>query len=104
MKKLTLKDGTEIDVLDDSGVGNLRIPVQDFADADTLAAKLTKENMEEITLGVQIFHEVNPVAMSVVKQDGEMIMSVYCQESLQDVIQNEIDNYTEMLIIEGVIS
>ena len=103
MKTLTLKDGSTYDVLDDSSVGNIRILVEDFADADEIETKLTRENMTEIQIGVEIFHEVNPVAFSVTKQNGETICSVYCQESLEDFVQNQIDNYTEMLIEEGVI-
>ena len=103
MKILTLKDGTQYDVLDDSSVGNIRIQVEDFAEADEIETNLTRENMTEIQIGVEIFHEVNPVAFSVTKQNGEMICSVFCQESLEDFVQNQIDNYTEMLIEEGVI-
>lgn len=103
MKILTLKDGTQYDVLDDSSVGNIRIQVKDFAEADEIETNLTRENMTEIQIGVEIFHEVNPVAFSVTKQNGEMICSVFCQESLQDYVQNQIDNYTERLIEEGVI-
>lgn len=103
MKILTLKDGTQYDVLDDSSVGNIRIQVENFAEADEIETNLTRENMTEIQIGVEIFHEVNPVAFNVTKQNGEMICSVFCQESLEDFVQNQIDNYTEKLIEEGVI-
>ena len=103
MKKLVLVDDTEYSVLDDSGVGNIRIPVENFAEADDIAVKMVKANMTTIELGLEEFHEVNPIDIRVAKEDGQLICSVYCQESLQDYIQNQLDNYTEKLIEEGVI-
>lgn len=103
MKTLVLKDGTEIQVLDESNSSQIRIEIEDFGDADTLLTNFTRENMEQIQLGVEIFNQVNPVASAVNRKDGRTILTVYCQESLQDYINTQIDNYTERLIEEGVI-
>ena len=103
MKNLILVDGTTYSVLDDSGVGNIRIPVQSFSDADVIVEKMVKANMTTIQLGIEEFHEVNPIDIRVAKEDGHLLCSVFCQESLQDYIQNQLDNYTERLIEEGVI-
>ena len=88
---------------DNSSAANIRIPVEEFADADALEADFTRENMTEIELGNEIFHEVNPVGIAVIKENGEFLCVIRCQESLQDYVQNQIDNYTERLIEEGVI-
>lgn len=90
-------------VLDESNVSQIRIEIEDFGDADTLLESFTRENMEKIQLGAEIFNEVNPVASAVNRKDGSTILTVYCQESLQDYINTQIDNYTERLIEEGVI-
>ena len=103
MKVLTLVDGTTINVADESGVGNIRIPVQDFADADGIKAHFTRENMTTITIGAEEFHQVNPLGFYVSDDDGGMFMTVRCQESLQDYVNNQIDNVILQLIEEGVI-
>lgn len=88
---------------DESSAGNIRIPIEEFADADTLITKFTRENMTEIEIGQEIFHEVNPVSVTAIKTGDDHLCVIQCQESLQDYVQNQIDNYTEMLIEEGVI-
>lgn len=103
MKQLILHDGTTYQVEDNSNIANIRIPVNDFAAVDALESDFTKANMVEVQLGSEVFHEINPVSISANKQDNEIICTVYCQDSLQDYVQNQIDNYTERLIEEGVI-
>ena len=103
MKTLTLVDGTTFSVLDDSSSANIRIPVESFADADEIKTKFTRENMTEIEIGNEIANQVNPLSVSVNETDDGLICSIFCQSSLQDYVQNQIDNYTEWLIDEGVI-
>ena len=103
MKTLVLHDGTTYEVEDGSNIANIRIPVDDFATADEIETHFTRENMVEVQLGAEVFREVNPVAIDVHKKDGEVVCVVCCRDSLQDYVQNQIDNYTESLIEEGVI-
>ena len=103
MKRLVLKDGTEYQVADNSNISNICIPVESFAAVDELQTDFTKANMTEVQMGEEVFYQVNPVSISVNKHGNEILCVVYCQDSLEDYIQNQIDNYTERLIEEGVI-
>lgn len=103
VKQLILYDGTTYQVEDSSNIANIRIPVEDFATVDEIKTHFTKANMAEVQLGAEVFREVNPVSFSANKSADGMICTVYCQDSLQDFVQNQIDNYTERLIEEGVI-
>ena len=103
MKTLVLVDGTTYEVLDDSNIANIRIPVEDFADADEIETKFTKENLTLVRLGYQEFHQVNLLGISVMKNDDGFVCTVTCQESIQDYVDNVIDNVIERLIEEGVI-
>lgn len=103
MKQLILKDGTEYSVLDDSNIMQIRMEVETFAAVDNITAKFTRANMETVTLGAEEFHEVVPVSVSVVMEDGQKIAIFYNQDGMEDYIQNRIANYTEWLIDEGVI-
>lgn len=103
MKTLVLKDGTTFDVLEDSNISNIRMEVESFAEADEIQKSFTRANLETVTLGGQVFNQVNPVGVSVMRNDGGFICTIHCQDSLQDYVQTQIDNYTERLIEEGVI-
>lgn len=103
MKTLTLANGKTYSVLDESNSANFRIPVETFAAADAIAVDFTRENMTEIELGNEVFHQVNPISISVNTEDGQKICTVFCQSSLQDYVDNQIDNVIEQMIAEGVI-
>ena len=103
MKTVTFVDGTTLNALDDSNVAQIRIPVESFGDVDTLKETFTKANMETLTIGAEEFHQVNPISVSANTIDGQIIATFYNQDGLQDYVQNQIDNYTEWLIDEGVI-
>lgn len=104
MKQMRLKDGTTMMVQDESSAAQIRIPVQDFAAVDTLKGQITRANLETVQMGNQEFHEVIPVSVGVFEDESGAIVAVfYCQEGIEDLIQNRIDNYTLMLIEEGVL-
>ena len=89
---------------DDSSAACIRIPVQNFAAADALKTEITRENMTTIQLGAQEFHEVIPVSLGVYEDEAGMIVAAfYCQDGIEDLVQNRIDNYTLRLIEEGVL-
>lgn len=104
MKTLVFAEGTELQVEDNSSVQQIRVAVESFAAADTLKVYFTRENMTTIQLGAQEFHEVIPVSIDVIQEENGNITAVfYCQEGIEDLVQNRIDNYTLMLIEEGVL-
>ena len=100
---LILKDGTTYECTPDSNVANIFIPVETYAEVDAIAAKMTKENMETMTVNGVEFHDTIPVGVAVYPKDGVTCANFANREGTDDIIQNAIDNYTEMLIIEGVI-
>ena len=50
MEKLILKNGTEIEIEPDAGIGRMTTYVSDFAGLETLAGSLTRENMAEVKI------------------------------------------------------
>lgn len=48
MEKLILKDGTELEIKDGASVNSIELEVADYSSLETLAFKLTKENLSEI--------------------------------------------------------
>lgn len=103
MKKLTLKDGTYIDVVDSSTPLNLVAVVSKYADLD--AIKLTAENVEGATLdGVPLDVKYgNNTATS----DGEAVRLTITnrEKTTEEKMADKIDGIQEivsMLLMGGL--
>lgn len=104
MKNLTLKDGTVISVEDSSNVGAFRVPVTNYAEIDDLKAAMTRENLSEITIGVNVFTDVLNESISVQMDDTGHIIAVFLNRmSTADIVQDAMDSYTLELIEGGII-
>ena len=55
MEKLILKDGTEIEIEAGSFLGYMVVKVDSYADFAEFAEKLTEDNLQNITIGSQIY-------------------------------------------------
>lgn len=104
MKNLTLKDGTVLEIQDNSTVGAFRFPVQNYAEIDTIKAKLTTENLSEITVGVVAYTNVINESVSTSADDNGNIVAIFLNRmGTQDIVQDAIDAYTTELIEGGII-
>ena len=104
MKNLTLKDGTVLQMEDNSTVGAFRFPVQNYAAVDAIMAQLTTENLSEILVGVVAFHNVINESVNVQMDDNGNIVSIFLNRMVtEDIVQDAIDAYTYELIEEGVL-
>ena len=63
--KLILTDKTEIEVTDDSTFSSINVIADNFEFLDTVADKITAENLKHIELGEQKFNNLIPVSMTV---------------------------------------
>lgn len=104
MKTLMLKDGTTLTVEDESTVGTFRIPVENYAEIDTLKAKITRENLSDITIGTAVFTDViNEKVIADCDDNGEIVAIFLNRMGTQDIVQDAIDAYTMDLIDGGII-
>ena len=63
--KLILTDKTEIEVTDDSTFSSINVIADNFAFFDTVADKMTVENLKHVELGEQKFDNLIPVSLTV---------------------------------------
>lgn len=104
MKTLTLHDGTTYQIEDNSSVGAFRIPVEMYAEIDSIKAKMTKENLSEISVGSVIFTDVINESVSVTADDSGNIVAIFLNRmGTQDIVQDAIDSYTLELMEGGII-
>lgn len=63
--KLILTDKTEIEVTDDSTFSSINVIADNFAYFDTVADKMTVENLKHVELGEQKLDNLIPVSLTV---------------------------------------
>lgn len=63
--KLVLNDKTDIECTDDSTFSSINVIADNFEFFDTVADKITVENLKHVTLGEQKFDNLIPVSLTV---------------------------------------
>lgn len=63
--KLVLNDKTDIEVTDDSTFSSINVIADNFEFFDTVADKITVENLKHVTLGEQKLDNLIPVSLTV---------------------------------------
>ncbi len=71
-KLLTLTDGTQYNIDEESSYTNVIMHVGTFAEVDMIAAKFTRENMLRVTIDTEVYEGLIPLGTSAFK-DGEQI-------------------------------
>ena len=96
--KLILTDKTEIEVTDDSTFSSINVIADNFEFFDTVADKITVENLKHVEIGGQKFDSLIPVSLTVTGGiNGAEIHAVIVtrtqtnEEAMQEQI-NELQN------------
>ena len=91
--KLVLTDKTEIEVTDDSTFSSLNVVADNFEFFDTVADKITVENLKHVTLGEQKLDNLIPVSLTVTGGiNGAEIHAVIVTRMLtnEEIMQEQI--------------
>lgn len=72
---LTLKDGTVIELEAGSGLGNMKVELEDLADLEAMWDKITVENLKEVTI----------------RNDAGMVCATYTDLVAQKPVFRELD-------------
>lgn len=96
MEKLILKDGTELEIRDGASVNAIELEVADYSSLETLAFKLTKENLSEIKFqsGDQITGEYSGMVLQepyfqVTQKPGHLSVMIGIREMTAEEQQQE---------------
>lgn len=71
-KLLTLTDGTQYQIDEESSYTNILMHVGTFAEVDMISAKFTRENMLRVTIDTEVHEGLIPLGVSAYR-DGEQI-------------------------------
>lgn len=98
--KLILTDKTEIEVTDDSTFSSINVIADNFEFFDTVADKITVENLKHVTLGEQKLDNLIPVSLTVTCGiNGAEIHAVIVTRMLtnEEIMQEQINELQNAL-------
>ena len=92
--KLVLTDKTEIEVTDDSTFSSLNVIADNFEFFDTVADKITVENLKHVTLGEQKLDNLIPVSLTVtggINNADIHVVIVTHEQTNEEIMQEQIN-------------
>ncbi len=98
-KLLTLTDGTQYHITDDSSYTRMKMRVDFFGAVDLIAPKFVIENMLHITIDEDVFENIIPMSLTAVKDDNKVLVTIENRDmSFEEKTAMQISEIQDALI------
>lgn len=102
-KVLTLTDGTQYNLSDESTYTNMAMKVNAFAVLDVIAPKFVPENMVRIMIDETVYTNIIPMALKAEKVSDGVVFRVECRDMTQEELNTAMIEELQDAVIEMVI-
>ena len=96
MITLKLMDGTTYEVANNSTIADIMVVVNDYAEVDEMIPHFTKDNMEKVELGEDIYFNVIPTGVSVSGTDSIVAHFTTRNRTTDEIVMAQAEQINEL--------